>query len=322
MRDEKLSSHEKGVEFDPHYSEIEFLLAQFDSQNDPLNYMEEISSVNWSLIFEHSVQLLAKCFDLRVALWRLRAQLHLEGISAFYASVTQIDSQYAMGGVTLFPQADIDQPAESLHAAALGWLATSQCLHDMRNSRVFADNPMTVNELLNLRTQGQEGRDLHFSEAVKIVSQANALFTGQGLPALQEQLDLGVQALERIEHYANAQARDYRLDCRSVREYLQGLSRLLGGLEQQGLPVIKKYEPKPLPGEDSTVIPDNRPIRSRQEAILLLDQVLDYFQQYEPSHPAPILIRRSQKMIGMDFAAIVEELLPESLTSLTQISGK
>jgi type VI secretion system protein ImpA len=55
---------------------------------------------------------------------------------------------------------------------------------------------------------------------------------------------------------------------------------------------------------------------------LLLDQVLDYFQNYEPSHPAPILIRRSQKMIGMDFATIVEELLPESLASLNQLSGK
>lgn len=63
-------------------------------------------------------------------------------------------------------------------------------------------------------------------------------------------------------------------------------------------------------------------IRSRQDVILLLDQVLDYFQNYEPSHPAPILIRRSQKMIGMDFATIVEELLPESLASLNQLSGK
>ena len=28
------------------------------------------------------------------------------------------------------------------------------------------------------------------------------------------------------------------------------------------------------------------------------------------------------KMIGMDFATIVEELLPESLASLNQLSGK
>lgn len=322
MRDEELPSIERGVEFDPRYSEIEFSLARFDSQTDPLSRLEEIPTINWNLIFENSEQLLAKCFDLRVALWRMRAQLHLEGICAFYANVIQIDGQYAMGGITLFPQADVDQPADSLHAAALGWLVTPQCLQDMRNSWVFADNRLTVNELLNLRNQDQKGRDLHFCEAVKIVNQADALFASKGLPSLRDQLELGSQALERIEYYANAQARDYRLDCRSVRDYLRELSLFLDGLKQQGLSVMDEHEPQALPDDSSMFAPGNRPIRSRQEAILLLDQVLDYFQQYEPSHPAPILIRRSQKMIGMDFAAIVEELLPESLVLLTQISGK
>lgn len=321
MRDEELPSPESGVEFDPRYSEIEFLLGQFDSQADPLNYVGDVARINWGLIFEYSEQLLAKCFDLRVALWWMRAKFHLEGISAFYVCVALIDNHYERGDITVFPQADAGQPADSFHAAALGWLATSQCLHDLRNSRIVADNQLTINELLNMRVvQGQDERDLHFSEAVKIVSMADTQFSDQRLPTLQEQLALGMQALVRIEHYANAQSKDYRLDCHSLRDYLCGLSQFLSELGQRT--VVSELESNPSQEELGAGTLGHSPIRSRQEVILLLDQVLEYFQQYEPSHPAPILLRRSQKMIGMDFAAIVEELLPESLMLLTQLSGK
>nr|AAT90808.1 conserved hypothetical protein [uncultured proteobacterium QS1] len=322
MDDDKLSGIHRGVEFDSHYSEAEFILSQFDSQTDPLSRLEEIPVINWNLICEHSELLLAKCFDLRVVLWLMRANLHLEGISALFVGAANIDTEYSLGESTIFPQADTDQAVDSIHAAALGWLATPQCLHEIKNSRIFPDNRLTVDELLTLRFSDQERRDLHFSEAVRIISHADAFFASKGIPSLGEQLTLGIQALERIENYANVQAKDYRLDCRNVRDYLQGLSLSLYTLEQQSASVIEDEGAQALPDVRTSIVSANKTIRSRQDVILLLDQVLDYFQQYEPSHPAPILIRRSQKMIGMDFVTIVEELLPESLVSLLQLSGK
>ena len=321
MDDDRLSGVDRGVEFDSHYSEVEFLLSQFDSQTDPLSGLEEIPAINWSLISEHSELLLTKCFDLRVVLWLMRAKLRLEGFSALIIGAVNIDTEYSAGKSTIFPQADTDQP-DSIHAAALGWLATPQCLHEIKNSRIFRDNRLTVDELLTLRFSDQERRDLHFSEAVKIISQADAFFAGQGTPSLREQLALGIKALERIENYANVQAKDYRLNCSHVRDYLQSLSLFLGALEQQGASVIEDEEEQALPDVRTSISPANKVIRSRQDVISLLDKVLDYFQQYEPSHPAPILIRRSQKMIGMDFTTIVEELLPESQATLLQLSGK
>ncbi len=50
--------------------------------------------------------------------------------------------------------------------------------------------------------------------------------------------------------------------------------------------------------------------------------ILEYFQHYEPSHPAPIFIRRTKEMIGMDFYSIVEEILPEAVITLKQFTGK
>lgn len=266
--------------------------------------------------------MLEQCFDLHVVLWFMRANLHIDGFSAFYQGIKDIDAKYAEEGATIFPQADMEPSSDSFHAAALGWLATSSCLHEIKNSKIFPDTPLTTDELLNMRLDEQEGKSLHFSEVVKVLGQADSYFAGRNLPSLKEQLALEIDALERVENYANLQAEDYRLDCRQVRDYLKQFNRQLASLEQQELPAERDDAEIDSPDADAPVAMPGKYIRSRQDVILLLDQVLDYFQNYEPSHPAPILIRRSQKMIGMDFATIVEELLPESLASLNQLSGK
>ncbi|EMH4106546.1 type VI secretion system ImpA family N-terminal domain-containing protein [Serratia ureilytica] len=319
---EVISTEVNGVEFDPRYSEIEFTLSEYDSQTDPLNAVDNARDINWHAIREQSAALLEQCFDLHVVLWFMRANLHIDGFSAFYQGIKDIDAKYAEEGATIFPQADMEPSSDSFHAAALGWLATSSCLHEIKNSKIFPDTPLTTDELLNMRLDEQEGKSLHFSEVVKVLGQADSYFAGRNLPSLKEQLALEIDALERVENYANLQAEDYRLDCRQVRDYLKQFNRQLASLEQQELPAEGDDAEIDSPDADAPVAMPGKYIRSRQDVILLLDQVLDYFQNYEPSHPAPILIRRSQKMIGMDFATIVEELLPESLASLNQLSGK
>ncbi|MGQ1885354.1 type VI secretion system protein TssA [Serratia marcescens] len=319
---EVISTEVNGVEFDPRYSEIEFTLSEYDSQTDPLNAVDNARDINWHAIREQSAALLEQCFDLHVVLWFMRANLHIDGFSAFYQGIKDIDAKYAEEGATIFPQADMEPSSDSFHAAALGWLATSSCLHEIKNSKIFPDTPLTTDELLNMRLDEQEGKSLHFSEVVKVLGQADSYFAGRSLPSLKEQLALEIDALERVENYANLQAEDYRLDCRQVRDYLKQFNRQLASLEQQELPAERDDAEIDSPDADAPVAMPGKYIRSRQDVILLLDQVLDYFQNYEPSHPAPILIRRSQKMIGMDFATIVEELLPESLASLNQLSGK
>ncbi|WP_274850275.1 ImpA family type VI secretion system protein [Serratia marcescens] len=319
---EVISTEVNGVEFDPRYSEIEFTLSEYDSQTDPLNAVDNARDINWHAIREQSAALLEQCFDLHVVLWFMRANLHIDGFSAFYQGIKDIDAKYAEEGATIFPQADMEPSSDSFHAAALGWLATSSCLHEIKNSKIFPDTPLTTDELLNMRLDEQEGKSLHFSEVVKVLGQADSYFADRNLPSLKEQLALEIDALERVENYANLQAEDYRLDCRQVRDYLKQFSRQLASLEQQELPAERDDAEIDSPDADAPVAMPGKYIRSRQDVILLLDQVLDYFQNYEPSHPAPILIRRSQKMIGMDFATIVEELLPESLASLNQLSGK
>ncbi|AXF77105.1 type VI secretion system protein TssA [Erwinia tracheiphila] len=61
---------------------------------------------------------------------------------------------------------------------------------------------------------------------------------------------------------------------------------------------------------------------SRADAQLMLEKVKQYFVQHEPSHPAPLMIDRVQRMIDMDFMDIIRDLAPDSVHQLENIFGR
>jgi type VI secretion system protein ImpA len=64
------------------------------------------------------------------------------------------------------------------------------------------------------------------------------------------------------------------------------------------------------------------PIRSRQQALQVLESVCAYLERNEPSNPAPLFIRRAQRLMSKSFVEIVEDLLPDSLSNLEHLAGK
>ena len=63
-------------------------------------------------------------------------------------------------------------------------------------------------------------------------------------------------------------------------------------------------------------------IRSRQDALQTLDRVIRYLEQAEPGNPAPLLITRAKKLIGVSFLEIMADLAPNALDSIEMVTGK
>ena len=66
----------------------------------------------------------------------------------------------------------------------------------------------------------------------------------------------------------------------------------------------------------------NGQIRSREAAVHVLSLVCDYLERHEPSNPAPLFIRRAQRLMTKNFVEIVKELLPDSLGNLEKLAGE
>lgn len=312
-----------GVEFDPLYGEIEATLAQMDESSDPLAGPDTAVQINWNQVAGQAEKLLEQCYDLRVALWYMRAQLHQEGIVAFWNTLTQLSQRISDTTQIVYPRS-YDGDEYSDHAAALGWLSTSQCVAELKLSRLTKEHQYCLHDLINTETtlSGEQS----FAASMTILLAVNAYYQQHGLPDIKEQLVAASRSLEQIEQHANQYSSGYQLDCRVLHTFI---NKIILQINLIGLQVGNDNgDPEEISEKNNEdyffPIAENAEliVRSRQDVILMLDRILDYFQRNEPSHPAPIFIRRSKQMIGMDFVSIVEELLPDSMGTLQQFTGK
>jgi type VI secretion system protein ImpA len=62
-------------------------------------------------------------------------------------------------------------------------------------------------------------------------------------------------------------------------------------------------------------------IRSREDAVRALDRVCDFLERNEPTNPAPLLIRRAQRVMTMQFLDIIRELAPDAAGQVESITG-
>ena len=63
-------------------------------------------------------------------------------------------------------------------------------------------------------------------------------------------------------------------------------------------------------------------ILNRQDAVQMLDRVIRYLEQAEPGNPAPLLIERAKKLIGVSFLEIMANLAPNAMDTIETVTGR
>ena len=62
-------------------------------------------------------------------------------------------------------------------------------------------------------------------------------------------------------------------------------------------------------------------IQSRQDALATLDRVVRFLEQTEPGNPAPLLIQRAKRLIGVSFYDIIADLAPNAMDTIETVTG-
>jgi type VI secretion system protein ImpA len=62
-------------------------------------------------------------------------------------------------------------------------------------------------------------------------------------------------------------------------------------------------------------------IAGPQDVMRRLDELCDYYTRSEPSSPVPLLLRRAQRLVGMDFMDLLKDLAPGGISELRVVSG-
>ena len=74
-------------------------------------------------------------------------------------------------------------------------------------------------------------------------------------------------------------------------------------------------------GAPAVVMAPPGEITSRDDAIRQLERVCAWLERHEPSHPAPLLIRRAQRLMRKSFFEIIRDLVPDGVESIERIAG-
>lgn len=62
-------------------------------------------------------------------------------------------------------------------------------------------------------------------------------------------------------------------------------------------------------------------LRSREDVIRVLDRACDWIERNEPTNPAPLLIRRSQRLMTKNFLDIIRDLVPDGVAQIEKLAG-
>ena len=279
---------------------------------------------SWPKVIDRSQAILNRSKDLRVAVHLTRALVCTEGIPGLATGLSLIHGlleRYWEGIHPLLEADRHDDPTERLNALA-PLIDPEVIVKDLRDTY-----------LVSSREQGQlRSRDVEVAagrlaprtadpSTVKPISQihsqiAAAFASDRSVPsAVREAHDrtVAIQALI-AERVGASQALDFAPLEQPLQCLLEACDTALG---------VKGEADK----EDQTesgvgAVPvATGEIRSRDDAIQMLEVVCNYLERHEPSNPAPLFIRRAQRLIKKSFLEIVRDLMPDSLSQLEKLAG-
>lgn len=308
------------LEYDPLYLELERTV-----QGKPEQVLGEhaVAAVppDWIDVRDRASALLSRSKDLRIAVWLTRALVHLENISGLASGLGLIEGLLVRYWETVHPLPDIDDKDLTIRLNTLAALANSESLlGDLRGAVLVQ---ASTHERITVR-------DVEVALGRLPASSGSASSLHQIETAMHEATDRGQDVFADMERAARS--------CQSIIDLISEkvgtqqspdlkpltvtLNSLLALARPEAAMLMSATEGEARasdkPGER---VVSTCALRSRDDAFLLLDAVCDYLEKHEPANPAPLLIRRAQKLMTMGFVEIIQDLAPDSLAQVKNIAG-
>lgn len=292
---------------------------------------------DWTTVWDRAQALWVRTRDLRVAVWMARCAARRSGLAGAVAGLQLIHGLLDRFWDSVHPQLDADDhddPTERLNALApLGHYA--EFLADLRAVTLNSGRglpPMRVRdvELVMGHVEPTQGEEVPAEGALR----ANLAAIVAAEPAVVDALRAGHEAARGIvdgieARIGSAQGPDLaplvkllRLLALAVRP-----AQAAGTATVNGDPPAAASAASAVNGAESEASlwpvagPAQGGLRSRQEAIDALERVCAWIESHEPSNPAPLFIRRAQRLMSKSFIEIIQDLTPDAEAEVRRLAG-
>ncbi len=274
---------------------------------------------DWASVHQQARALVERTRDLRAAVLFTRSGARVEGLSGAVRGLQLVRGLLERYWDDVHPRLDASaggDPTARLNAlSALSH--PSAGLADFRTA-----------SLTGLRG-GVTMRDIELAIGHAEPLPGEAVPTEEGVmqgvqSALAAQPQIAQQMLEVSDaSLALTACFEQRLDATATPD-LEALQRLLkrvantarratGVAAEAAGPGASADDPRPAPAQGT--------LSSREDVIRLLERACEWIERNEPTNPAPLLIRRSQRLMTKNFVDIIRDLVPEGVAQIEKLAG-
>ncbi len=270
----------------------------------------------WQQVHELALALAARTRDVRLGVWLTRSGARLNGLAGAVCGLQLVHGLLEKQWAAVHPQLDAsDNNDPTLRLNALAPLtALDAALADLRESSLAA-----VRGSLRLRDLelGLGQGEAHGDEAVP--TEAGVL---QGLSSLIEADANVATTLQAAAAAAQGIVAAVEAQVGSAAPDLSALSKLLS----LGPMALARLQPTTEEGSAEGGVATGGgggggSLRTRADAARDLERICEWLERNEPGHPAPLLLRRAQRLLNMTFIEIIQDMAPAAIDQVQTIAG-
>ncbi|MGJ7525822.1 type VI secretion system protein TssA [Variovorax sp. GB1P17] len=286
----------------------------------------------WRAVAEQADAILRRSKDVRAAVLLLRAATRTQGVTGFTAALQLLNGLLDTFWDGIHPKLDADDdndPTMRLNALAPFCDENQTMLRELYDAQVGMApgvGPIRVRDI----AVAHNVLDAVGGEATYSASQVQG-----GIEAIQasrpELLQAAVDVLGLLDKLqallVERTGRADVIDLSPLRTVARVLKKACGAVagaaeESPAGAADTGADGSQATGTSARPAAPRGEIQSRQDAVQMLDRVIRYLEQSEPGNPAPLLIERAKKLIGVSFLEIMANLAPNAMDTIETVTGR
>ncbi len=318
----------KNLEHDPAFQALE-LAARGKPEQQSMGRGDSLGTIaavapNWQEVRRLARELLTRTKDLRVAIYLLRADVRVDDLSACAAGLDLLYGLLDHYWDAVYPRPDPDDGELIERLNALAALTDSEgLLLDLRSALITPPTKLGRIALRDLLASlgkappvpGTPVRPLAEVEAALVKAASEH-------PESLGRCRLLLPAVERIQVLLSERLKNKDvLDLSPLISLLRPLAEVLDRVTSNGSDPHSAATPAQPDAAGASGQQAVGGIRSREDALRLLDRVCEFIERTEPSNPAPLLIRRAQRLMSKNFIEILQDLVPDGVEKFRSVAG-
>ncbi len=322
------------LEYDPAFTALEADARPKEEQQFGDTVIPAVEP-EWRILIGSATELLRRSKDVRVAVLVLRAATRTQGIAGFSLGLTLLLELLERFWDTIHPQLDADDdndPTMRLNALAPLGDSNNGCivLRDLYDCAIGTSRTVGAIRVRDLAiahsklapSGGDPGYTMAQVEgALQDIhaAQPELIETAIGVAALVQKLEVLIE--DKTGRASDIDMKPLRSITHVMRQACQTATGTAGGEGDAA-------GEQPTGGAGGTVATASSggairgEISSRQDALIMLDKVIAFLERTEPGNPAPLLIQRAKRLVGVSFIDIMNDLAPDALSSIQNITGR